>query len=86
MIKPGAQPYFKVEAEGKELNSTGLIPSCSHQPFNSMLPVLELPALPVDIPVPPALTNKTTLSVQGNIPVSSTGVSQPSISSDPKHS
>ena len=84
MIKPRSQPsYFELEAEGKEWNSTGIIPPHSHQPFNSMLPAPELPALPMDNPVPPALTSKATPSVQGNIPVSSTGVSQPSISSDP---
>ena len=84
MIKPRSQPsYFELEAEGKEWNSTGIIPPHSHQPFNSMLPAPELPALLVDNLVPPALTSKATLSVQGNIPVSSTGVSQPSISSDP---
>ena len=39
MIKPQAQPsYFRLEAEGKEWNSTGLIPQCSHHPFNSNLP------------------------------------------------
>ena len=84
MIKPQAQPsYFKLEAEGKEWNSTGLIPPHSNHPFNSNLPALEIPALPVGNPVPPALTSKATLPVQGNIPVSSTGVSQPSTSSDP---
>ena len=83
MIKPRSQPsYFKLEAEGKEWNSTGIIPPCSHQPFNSMLPASELPALPMDNPVTLALTCKATPSVQGNIPVSSTSVSQPSISSD----
>ena len=49
MIKPRSQPsYFELEAEGKEWNSTGIIPPHFHQPFNSMLPVLELPALPMD--------------------------------------
>ena len=38
-------------------------------------------SLPVDNLVPPALTSKATLSVQGNIPVSSTGADKPSISS-----
>ena len=86
MIKPWAQPsYFELEAEGKEWNSTGLIPPCSHHPFNSNLPALDIPALPVDNLVPPALTCKATLPVQWNIPVSSTGVSQPSTSSDTKH-
>ena len=43
MIKPRSQPsYFELEAEGKEWNSTGIIPPCSHQPFNSMLPAPEL--------------------------------------------
>ena len=82
MVKPRSQPsYFELEAEGKEWNSTGIIPPCSHQPFNSMLPALELPALPMDDLVPPALTSKATPSVQDNIPVSSIGVSKPSISS-----
>ena len=84
IIKPQAQPsYFELEAEGKEWNSTGLIPPCSHHPLNSNLPATEIPALPMDNPVPPALTSKATLPAQGNIPVSSTGVSQPSTSSDP---
>ena len=35
MIKPRSQPsYFELEAEGKEWNSTGIIPPHSHQPFN----------------------------------------------------
>ena len=87
IIKCRAQPsYFELEAEGKEWNSTGLIPPCFHHPFNSDLPALEVPALPMDNPVPPALTSKATLSVQGNIPVSSTSVSQHSTSSDTKYS
>ena len=84
MIKPRSQPsYFKLGAEGKEWNSTGIILLHSHQLFHSMLPALELPSLPMDYLVPPALTNKATLSAQDNAPVSSTGVSQPSISSGP---
>ena len=84
MIKPRSQPsYFTLEAEGKEWNSTGIIPPHSPQTFNSMLPALELPALPMDDLVPPALISKATPSVQDNIPVSSTSVSQPSISSSP---
>ena len=52
MIKPRSQPsYFKLEAEGKEWNNTGIIPPHSHQPFNSMLPAPEPPALPMDNPV-----------------------------------
>ena len=83
MIKPTSQPYFELEAEGKEWNSTGIIPPCSHQPFNSMLPAPEIPALPMDNPVPPALTSKATPSLQENIPVSSTSADQPSITSSP---
>ena len=87
MIKPRAQPsYFELEAEGKEWNSTELIPPRSHHPFNSNLPAPGIPALPMDNPVPPALTRKATPSVQDNIPVSSTGASRPSISNDTKHS
>ena len=83
MIKPQAQPYyFKLEAEGKKWNSTGLIPPCSHHLFNLNLPAPEIPASPVENPVSPALTSKATPPVQENIPVSSTIVSQPSISSD----
>ena len=82
MIKPRSQPsYFEQEAESKEWNSTGIIQPHSHQPFNSMLPALELPALAMDNLVPPPLTTKATLPQQGNIPVSSTGASQPSITS-----
>ena len=62
MIKPRSQPsYFKLEVEGKEWSSTGIIPPHSHQPFNSMLPALELPALPMDNLVPPASTSKATV-------------------------
>ena len=65
MIKARSQPsYFELEAEGKEWNSTGIIPPCSHQPFNSMLPAPELPALPMDNLVPPPLTTKATLLQQ----------------------
>ena len=82
MIKPWAQlSYFELEAEGKEWNSRGHIPPHSHHPFNSNLPTPEIPALPMDNPVPPTLTSKATLSVQGHIPVSSTGAIQPSITS-----
>ena len=84
MIKPQSQPsYFKLEAEGRERNSSGNLPSCSHHPFNSNLQALEMPALPVDSPVPPALTSKTTLPAAGNLPVSSTSATQPSTSGDP---
>ena len=78
---PSLTFLFELEAEGKEWNSTGLIPPCSHHPFNSSHPAPEIPALPLGNLVPPALTSKTTLPVQGNIPVSSTSVSQPSTSS-----
>ena len=84
MIKPRSQPsYFELEAEGKEWNSTGIIPPHSHQPFNSMLPAPEIPALPMENPVPQPLTSKATPSVQVNIPVSSISAIQPSISSGP---
>ena len=65
------------------MDSTGLIPPHSHHPFHSNLPALEMPALPMKNPVPPALTSKATPPAQGNIPVSSTSASQPSTSSDP---
>ena len=82
MIKPRSQPsYFELEAEGKEWNNRGHIPPHSHHPFNSNLSALEIPALPMDNPVPPALTSKATLSIQGHIPVTSTSVTQPSITS-----
>ena len=82
MIKPEFN-LLELEAEGKQWNSTGLIPPHSHHPFNSNLPAPEIPALPVGNLVPPALTSKATPPVQGNITVSSIGVSQPSTSSDP---
>ena len=84
MIKSQSQPsYFKLEAEGKEWSSTGSIPPCFHQPFNLMLPAVELPALPMDNLVPPPLTTKAAPPEQGNISVSSTSASQPSTSSGP---
>ena len=82
MIKPQSQPsHFELEAEGREWNSRGQIPAHSHHPFNPNLQALEMPALPVDSPVPPALTSKATLSAAGHIPVISTSVTQPSITS-----
>ena len=73
MIKPQSQPsYFELEAEGREWNNRGHIPPHSHHPFNSNLQAPEIPALPVDNLVPPALTSKATPSAAGHIPVSST--------------
>ena len=84
MIKPQSQPsYFKLEAEGREWNGRGQTPAHFHHPFNSNLQPPEIPALPVDSPVPPALTSKATPSAAGHIPVSSTSVTQLSTSSDP---
>ena len=85
MINPWAQPsYFKLEAEGREWNNRGHIPPHSHHPFNSNLPAPEIPALPMDNPVPAALTSMATLTEQGHFPVSSTGEMKPSITrSDP---
>ena len=85
MIKPRSQSsHLKWKLKAKEWNSTGNISSHFHQPFNSKLTTLELPALSVDNPVPPPLTSRVALSVQVNIPVSSTGEVQPSIiNSDP---
>ena len=84
MIKPRSQPpHFELEAEGKEWNSAGHIPPHSQQPFNSKLSNPELLALPMESLVPASLTSKATPTVQGQNPVSSTGVTQPSISSDP---
>ena len=38
MIKSQSQPsYFELEAEGRDRNSSGNLPSCSHHPFNSNL-------------------------------------------------
>ena len=82
MIKPRSQPsYFELEVEGREWNNIGHIPPYSHHPFNSNLQAPEIPALPVDNPVPPALTSKATPSATGCISVSSTSVTQPSITS-----
>ena len=85
MTKPQSQPsYFKLEVEGRERNSSGNLPSHFHHPFNSNLQAPEIPALPVDNLIPPALTSKATPSAAGNLPVSSTGEMIPSItSSDP---
>ena len=82
MIKPRSQPsYFELEAEGKEWNAPGTVPPCSHNPFTSKLPELELPALPMGNLVPQPLTTKAMQLGQVNIPVSSTGEVQPSITS-----
>ena len=82
MIKPKSQPsYFKLEAEGKKWNIAGTVPLCLHNSFNSKLPALELPALPMSRLVPTPLTARATLPGQLNIPVSSTGEVQPSITS-----
>ena len=68
MIKPQSQPsYFELKAEGREWSNKGHIPSCSHHPFNSNLKAPEIPALPVDNPVPPALTSKATPSAPGQL-------------------
>ena len=80
IIKPRSQPsYFKLEAEGKEWNGTGTVPPCSHNPFISKLPAMELPALPMSSPVSQPLTTKAMQLGQVNIPVSSTGEVQLSI-------
>ena len=82
MIKPRSQPsYFELEAEGKEWNAAGIVPPRSHNPFNSKLPEPELPALPMSSPVPQPLTTKAMPLGQVNVPVSSTGEVQPSITS-----
>ena len=80
MIKPQSQPsYFELEAEGKEWNNREHIPPHSHHPFNSNLSAPDISTLPVDNLVPQTLTSKTTLSAAEHIPVSSTSVTQPSI-------
>ena len=82
MIKPRSQhSYFELEAEGKVWNAAGTVPPHSHNPFTSKLPQLELPALPMSSPVPQLLTSKAMPLEQVNIPVSSTGEVQPSITS-----
>ena len=82
MIKPRFQlSYFELEAEGKEWNDAGIVPPCSHNPFTSKLPELELPALPMSSLVPQPLTIKAVPSGQINIPVISTSEVQPSITS-----
>ena len=49
MIKPQSQPsYFELEAEGRERNSSGNLPTHSHHPFNPNLQGPEIPALPMD--------------------------------------
>ena len=75
MIKPQYLPsHFELLTEGW---------SNTHLPFKSNLTTLELPALPMDNPIPPTLTSKATPTEQGHIPVSSTGEMKPSFSSDP---
>ena len=80
MIKPRSQPsYFELEAEGKEWNAAEIVPPYSHNPFTSKLQEPELPVLPMSSLVPQPLTTKAMQLGQVNIPVSSTGEVQPSI-------
>ena len=82
MIKPRSLPsHFKLETESKERNISEFIPSCSSNNFQSMLPDLEHPALPIGNLVTPPLNDRGTSSMRKDIPTSSPGVTQPSISS-----
>ena len=82
MIKPQSQTsYFKLEAKGKDRDSSEHIPAKSQHPFNSNLYTLEIPALPMASLVLPSWTSKDTLNEQGQIPTTSTSVTTPSSSS-----
>ena len=82
MIKPRSLPsHFELETESKERDILEFIPSSASSNFQSMLPGLELPALPIGNLVAPSLSERGTASTRQNIPTSSPGVTQPSISS-----
>ena len=68
--------HFKLETESKERNISEFIPSCAPSNFQSMLPGLEQPALPIGSPVTPSLSERGAASVRQNIPTSSPGVTQ----------
>ena len=82
MIKPRSLPsHFKLETESKESNNLESIPLYASSNFQSMLPCLEQPALPLGNLVTPSLSERGTTSMRQNIPTISPGVTQPSISS-----
>ena len=82
MIKPRSLPsHFELETESKERNISEFIPSSASSNFQSMLPGPEQPALPIGSLVTPSLSERGTASMRQNIPTSSPGVTQPSISS-----
>ena len=75
MIKPRSLPsHFKLETESKERNNSEFIPSHASSNFQSMLPGLEHPALPIGNLVTPSLSERGTTSMRQNILTSSTGV------------
>ena len=72
MIKPRSLPsHFELESAAKERNSTEFITSGAFSSFQSMLPALEQPALQTGNPM--------ALPTRKDIPISSLGVTQPSI-------
>ena len=82
MIKPRSLPsHFELETESKEKNITEFIPSIASNNFQSMLPRAEHPALPKGNLVTPQLNERGTSTMRKDIPTSSPGVTQPSISS-----
>ena len=82
MIKPRSLPsHFELGSESKERNISEFIPSSASRNFQSMLPGPEQPALPVGNLVTPSLSERGTAFARQNIPTSSPGVTQPSISS-----
>ena len=66
--------HFELETESKERNNSEFIPSHASSNFQSMLPGLEQPALPIGNLVTPSLSERGTTSVRWNIPTSYTGV------------
>ena len=82
IIKPRSLPsHFVLETESKERNISEFIPSSASSNFQSMLQGPKHPALPIGNPATPSLSERGTASMRQNIPTSSPGVTQPSISS-----
>ena len=81
MIKPRSLPsHFELESKAKERNISEFIPSSTSGSFQAMLSGPEQAALPTGNLVTPQLSERGTPSVRKDIPTSSPGVTQPSIS------
>ena len=78
MIKPRSNHD---QTKSKERNISEFIPPSASSNFPSMFPGLEPSVLPIGSLVTPSLSERGAASVKQNIPTSSPGITQPSISS-----